>query len=298
MSDSKVTIQDIEFFADNLDLERAAQVYCEHGCLVVRGLSKPYAERIRLEVEEIVAQSIGLLDQAKPHNQTFLTPDYTSFVSGSSADGRDKIINAIRFSCLVSSTFLQACLHPPTLDIMEALLGPNVELWAFGQCVYKEPQTSNPKSLHQDGYYFTHHGEGPVAVLNYAVDTDLENGALHVVPGSHRQGLIDHVDDKWAGLALDDPRWWDRSLPICGEAGDAIIFHAQTIHGSRENRSTRPRPVFIHRYRRADDFAIIDASTMEARQKAEETPKTQKTIADWGLMVRGLRRYTPPPATE
>src|SRR5581483_11117001 len=131
------------------------------------------------------------------------------------------------------------------LDIMEAILGPDVELWAWGQCVYKEPESTNPKSMHQDGYYFEHKGEGPVAVLNYAVDTDLENGALHVVPGSHRLGPVEHVDDRWAGLALDDPAWWERAVPVCGQAGDAIIFHALTVHGSLENRSPRPRPVFI-----------------------------------------------------
>jgi ectoine hydroxylase-related dioxygenase (phytanoyl-CoA dioxygenase family) len=295
MATTTVTVQDIEVSADNLDVRRAAEIYQEHGCLVVRGLSRPYVGRMRQELEEIVAQSFSLLDQAEPFRNGWRTPDYTQFVAAQVAGGRDRAINSISFNCKVSATFLQCCLNLPTLDIMEAILGPDVELWAWGQCVYKEPESTNPKSMHQDGYYFEHKGEGPVAVLNYAVDTDLENGALHVVPGSHRLGAIEHVDDHWAGLALEDPAWWDRALPVCGQAGDAILFHALTVHGSKENRSPRPRPVFIHRYRRADDFATLDVVNMTDRRKAEENRKTRKTNEDWGLMVRGLRRYKPMP---
>ena len=53
-------------------------------------------------------------------------------------------------------------------------------------------------------------------------------------------------------------------MPIEGAAGDAIFFHVKMIHGSPPNYSTVPRPVFIHRYRRADDYAIkpISAATL------------------------------------
>ena len=35
-----VTIQDLEVFADNLDVNKAAAIYREHGALIVRGLTK------------------------------------------------------------------------------------------------------------------------------------------------------------------------------------------------------------------------------------------------------------------
>src|SRR5690606_1651777 len=37
-----VTVQDLEVFADNLDVQRAAAIFKEHGALVVRGLMKQY----------------------------------------------------------------------------------------------------------------------------------------------------------------------------------------------------------------------------------------------------------------
>jgi phytanoyl-CoA hydroxylase len=162
-----------------------------------------------------------------------------------------------------------------------------------GQCLYKEPVGGHPKHLHQDSAYFEHRFEGPVGVLNYAVDTDLVNGALHVVPGSHRLGQLRHVDT-FSHLGLDPQEWtWEQALPICGQAGDAILFHVRCIHGSKENHSTGPRPVFIHRYRRPDDYVIVNATTTDGRAVAEKhAAAARKENAQRGLMVRGFRPYT------
>src|SRR5690242_17129506 len=46
-----VTVQDLEVFADDLDVTRAAAIYQEHGCLVVRGLMKPYLADIQRDIE-------------------------------------------------------------------------------------------------------------------------------------------------------------------------------------------------------------------------------------------------------
>src|SRR5947208_3435670 len=83
-----------------------------------------------------------------------------------------------------------------------------------------------------------------VGALSYAVDTTLKNGALHVVPGSHKWGVMKHVDTS-SHLGLDPKEWtFDKAVRIDGAAGDAIFFHVKTIHGSPENHSDKPRPVF------------------------------------------------------
>jgi phytanoyl-CoA hydroxylase len=149
-----------------------------------------------------------------------------------------------------------------------------------------------PKSLHQDEYYFEHQHHSTVGVLSYATDVDMDNSPLYVVPGSHKLGTIEHIDDQWAGFALPDESWWDKAVPVTGKAGDAILFHGLTVHGSPANRSDRPRPVFIQRYRRADDFCTIDVGNSQDRRQAERSPATHKSPDDWGLMVRGLRRVS------
>ena len=108
-----------------------------------------------------------------------------------------------------SAALLRLALDPPTLDVVEAVLGPDVELFLHGQVPYKEPHGGYLKHLHQDAAYFDHQGEGPLAVLVYGVDTDLTNGALHVIPGSHRQGTLRHIAQQvlpFAGRVLGTHR--------------------------------------------------------------------------------------------
>ncbi len=289
--ESTVTVQDIEVFADDLDVERAAAMYKEHGCLVVRGLMKRYIAELQRDIEATVAQSLSLLDQAKKVPEGWRTPDGTLFLPAPPHFHRDKQIMGLALNYRTSAAFFRSAFDDQAVDIVAAILGPNVELFIDGQCLYKEPVGGHPKHLHQDSAYFEHRFEGPVATLNYVVDTDLVNGALHVVPGSHRMGALPHVDT-FSHLGLDADEWpWERALPVCGQAGDSIFFHYRTIHGSQENHSDKPRPVFIHRYRWPDDYVTIGATTVENRAAVEKRAAEAKKSQQRGFMVRGFRAY-------
>ncbi|HZO89386.1 MAG TPA: phytanoyl-CoA dioxygenase family protein [Chthonomonadaceae bacterium] len=292
-STSTVTVQDIEVFADDLDIQRAAAIYKEHGCLVVRGLMKPYVPELLRDIEATAAQSLALLDEARQVPEGWVTPNGTLFLPAPPGFQRDKQIMVLGISYYTSAAFFRSAFDEKAVDIVEAILGPNIELFINGQCLYKEPVGGHPKHLHQDAAYFEHRYEGPVAILSYAVDTDLVNGALHVVPGSHKMGVLKHVDT-FSHLGLDADEWpWEAALPITGSAGDSIFFHVKTIHGSQENHSDKPRPAFIHRYRRADDYVVISATTTQNRAEAEKRAAEAKKENQRGLMVRGFRPYSP-----
>lgn len=286
-----VTVEDLEVFADDLDATRAAQIYREHGALIVRGLMKPYLDEINRDIAATVQQSLGLLNQAKQTKEGWVTSDGTLFLPAPANFNRDKQIMVLALRYNTSSAFFRSAFDTKLLDIVEAIIGANIELFMDGQCLYKEPVGGHPKHLHQDAAYFEHRFDGPVGVLNYCVDTDLTNGALHVVPGSHRLGTLRHIDT-FSHLGLHEDEWpWESALPLIGEAGDSIFFHYKTIHGSKENRSQGPRPVFIHRYRRPDDYVTIGATTAENREAAEKRAMEARKTQQKGLMVRGFRPY-------
>lgn len=293
---SGVTVQDIEVFADDLatpgGVRNAAAKYQEHGALIVRGLMTPYLAEIQRDVETAANQAVALLPQAKHTSGIgWNTPDGTLFLPAPAHFSRDKQIMVLAVRYNTSGAFLRSAFEPKALDLVEAILGPNVELFMDGQCLYKEPVGGHPKNLHQDSAYFEHRYDGPVGVLNYAVDTDLVNGALYVVPGSHRLGQLKHIDT-FSHLGLDPDEWpWERALPLTGKAGDGIFFHYKTIHGSQENHSNAPRPVFIHRYRRPDDYVTVGAATTASREDAEKRAAEAKKQNQMGLMARGFRTY-------
>jgi hypothetical protein len=296
-----VGIEQLEVFAEDLaspaTVERAANTYKEYGALIVRGLMKPYVENVRRDIESAVAQAIALFPQAKKNLNGWGTPDGTLWLPAPAELqdklGRDKQIMIPPVNYQTSGAFVQSALDVKLLDLLTAIIGPDIELFMDGQCLYKEPIGGHPKNLHQDSAYFEHRFDGPVGVLNYAVDTDLRNGALHVVPGSHRLGTLHHIDT-FSHLGLDADEWpWEKALPLCGAAGDSIFFHYKTIHGSKENHSDGPRPVFIHRYRRPNDFVTVNATTAEARAQNEKIADEASKQNQRGWMVRGFRRYEP-----
>ena len=286
-------VSDIELFADDLDPARAAALFREYGCLVVRGLMKPYVLAVGRDIEATYQQSIALLDQAVKSDVGWHTPNGALFLPAPANFARDKQIMVLPLNYYTSAAFLQSAFDPKAVDVVEAILGPNVELFDNGQSLYKEPVGGHPKNLHQDSAYFEHRYDGPVALLNYAVDTDLVNGALYVVPGSHRAGTLTHVDT-FSHLGLDEAEWpWEKALPITGQAGDTIFFHYRTIHGSQENHSNAPRPVFINRYRRPDDYVTVGAATVAGRAEAEKKASQARKSQQRSLMVRGFREYSP-----
>jgi ectoine hydroxylase-related dioxygenase (phytanoyl-CoA dioxygenase family) len=108
------------------------------------------------------------------------------------------------------------------------------------------------------------------------------------------QNIPAHEFDTSSHLGLDEKEWpWERALPICGAAGDSIFFHVKTVHGSKSNFSKASRPVFIHRYRRADDFVIVGATMTNNRAEAEKRAAEAKKENQVGFMVRGRRKFIP-----
>ena len=291
-TDSAVAVEDIEVFANNLNPQAAAETFKKHGALVVRGLMKPYIDEIHRDIEAAATESIVSLDCAEKIVEGWRTPNGTLFLPAPTGYSRDKQIMVLAINYFTSAAFFRSALDDRAIDIVEAILGENVEVYGQGQCLYKEPVGGHPKHLHQDSAYFEHRYEGPVGILNYVVDTDLVNGALHVVPGSHRLGQLKHIDT-FSHLGLDDDEWpWERALPIVGNAGDSIFFHVKMIHGSKQNHSDKPRPVFINRYRRVDDYVVIGGTTTANRAEAEKrAAEAKKTNEQRGLMVRGFRPY-------
>lgn len=294
--ESNIKVEDIELSVDSLDVEKAADIFEEHGCLVVRGLMKPYIDRINQDMEAAASESLALINEAEKIVEGWRTPNGTLFIPAPDGYDRDKQIMVLAMNYQTSGAFFQSAFDENAIRIVEAILGPNVEIFGNGQCLYKEPVGGHPKHLHQDSAYFEHRYQGPVGILNYVVDTDLINGALHVVPGSHKLGQLKHVDT-FSHLGLEEDEWpWERSLPVIGQAGDSIFFNVKTIHGSKQNMSDKPRPVFINRYRRTDDFVIIGGTTAQNRAEAEKraaaAEEAKKANSDRGLMVRGFRPFS------
>ncbi len=120
-----------------------------------------------------------------------------------------------------------------------------VPLLKSDQLFMKPPRFGSEKPYHQDNFYFRCTPGGHVITAWIALDdVDEENGCLRYISGSHKQGIIDHVEVPGQPHNLappDDLIDWKRETSAPVRKGGVVLHHSETLHSSRRNTSDRWR---------------------------------------------------------
>jgi non-heme Fe2+,alpha-ketoglutarate-dependent halogenase len=143
--------------------------------------------------------------------------------------------------------------HPAVLDAVEDVLGPDILCWASGVFL-KEPRDPAFVSWHQDAMYW---GLDPADVVTAWValtDSTARNGAMQVLPGSHRGALLAH-NDTFApdnllsrGQEIAVPVDPALAVTLVLQAGEMSLHHVKLAHGSEANKSDDRRIGYAIRY--------------------------------------------------
>lgn len=131
--------------------------------------------------------------------------------------------------------------HPAILDLVELLLGPEIQFNGDYFVRSKLPnETRSTYPWHQDSGYY---GDGTeqahlLSLWIPLVDVDEVNGCMKMMPGSHKWGLLSAMDDGDGHLKpREDIEKRGQSVPAVMNAGDVIAFHNLTFHRSTMNSS-------------------------------------------------------------
>jgi non-haem Fe2+, alpha-ketoglutarate-dependent halogenase len=143
--------------------------------------------------------------------------------------------------------------HPRVLDAVEDVLGPDLLCWASG-LFYKPARDPGFVSWHQDAMYWGLDPDDVVTAWVALTDSTAENGAMEVLPGSHRDALLPHTETYAAAnllsrgqeIAVEVDR--ARAVMLTLRAGEMSLHHVKLAHGSEPNRSARPRVGYAIRY--------------------------------------------------
>ena len=125
-------------------------------------------------------------------------------------------------------------------------LGNYFKNWKFpvANFIVKNPGQGHESLVHRDD---SMHDESQIQYRQCwvpLVDLTPENGALYVVPGSHRLFTDERpMFARWPFEHLR-PRLEKEFVPIYAKAGDMIVYLEKTLHGSPKNFTNEPRPVF------------------------------------------------------
>ena len=131
--------------------------------------------------------------------------------------------------------------HPRLLDIVEAILGPDIILYNVTYII-KEPNSRTFVSWHQDLTYWGFDGSDQVSAWLALSPANARSGCMQMIPGSHLEGMRDQetADDPDNVLLQSQTitNVDDRLAVICElEPGEVSLHHGWTVHCSRPNLS-------------------------------------------------------------
>ena len=143
--------------------------------------------------------------------------------------------------------------HPRILDAVEDIIGPDILCWGTSFFI-KERRNPGYVSWHQDSTYW---GLEPPDIITAWVaftDSNAANGAMRVIPASHKLDQAPHRDtfaaenllSRGQQITVDVDEREAAMLELA--AGEMSLHHVRLIHGSDPNPSDDRRIGFAIRY--------------------------------------------------
>ncbi|HXF64021.1 MAG TPA: phytanoyl-CoA dioxygenase family protein [Caldilineaceae bacterium] len=240
--------------------------FWEQGYLLMENvLPTEDVEQLRRACDELSKQAQGL------------TGDTERFKLKAFGTGGGNLVQQVAEPHELGGVWMALVRDPRILDIVEDLLGPNIQLY-YSMLMMKPPREGFTAPWHQDFAFFVHDRADILACMVAIDDATLENGCLRIAPGSHKLGLLNHFKDGRFTGVLTDPAPFDdpaRQVALPAKAGSIILWHSLTLHSSHPNRSEKPRRAIVMEFKNPEAHLLGGAfnSRLEVR-----------TV---GLMVRG-----------
>jgi hypothetical protein len=162
--------------------------------------------------------------------------------------------------------FVECILEPTVLEHVGHVLGPRFKLSSLNARSV-DPHSVEPQPLHVDaGAVPDEHGHWVCNSVWMLDDFTSENGALRVVPCSHRSGR--RPQDVMADVRQPHPE----EVLVTGRAGDLVVMNSHLWHGGAGNRTDRPRLALHAFYCRSD-------KPQQQYQRALLRPETQAALS-------------------
>lgn len=254
------------------------KTFRRQGFLVVRGLVGPH------EVDELRSHTEDLMQGRLPEQagQSLDLGDHASGVATQQLAAppahlspAEKAEYFLRIHMLHRQLELHEryLLHPGVLDVLQALIGPDV--LALQTMLFVKGPGKPGQGWHQDSYYIPTHPDTLCGAWIAIDDCDERNGAMWFATGSQHEpvyppesgyGFGDHQLTGVEGVSgVSNPndeendlaRIADRypQLLVAAKVGDVVFFGGHVLHRSKQNWTTdRFRRSFVGHYCNARSF--------------------------------------------
>lgn len=185
--------------------------------------------------------------------------------------------------------------NPALLDVVEALIGPEIRLYPNYSARPKFPEWKGTEVLwHQDGGY-TEQLEGAkgnvelqrmVNVWTPLVPARVANGCMQFVPGTHRLGTVPHESREYyleiARESLDP--YVKSAIDVELDPGDVVLFQNLLFHRGQPNHSDSIRWSFDWRYQDARQPTLRKEEGHIARSRGKPESAV-KSADEWANLT-------------
>ncbi len=166
----------------------------------------------------------------------------------------------------ISEQFLGLVNGGPMIEAVADLLGEDLR-FHHAKLNSKLPGSGTRVKWHQDFTFDPHSNDDCITALLFLDDIDHEIGPLRVVPGSHRGELYSlRQNGKFSGAVADEvaASCEEQAVECLGPAGSLCLMHTRSLHASSENRTQRPRSLFIATLTAADAIPLSPCAVPSA----------------------------------
>jgi hypothetical protein len=143
--------------------------------------------------------------------------------------------------------------HPAILDAVEDVLGPNLLCWSSSFFI-KDARDPGYVSWHQDSTYWGLSQPDIVTAWVALSVSDVSNGCMRVIPGTHLKDQLPHRDTFAANNLLTRGQEVmvevneKEAVDIELQPGEFSLHHVRIVHGSEPNRADYRRIGYAIRY--------------------------------------------------
>ncbi|MBL8384037.1 MAG: phytanoyl-CoA dioxygenase family protein [Burkholderiales bacterium] len=223
--------------------------YADTGAIVVPGVLDEFT---RKRMKTVLAALVEGSRKVSAHDDVYdLEP-------GHSAD--EPRVRRIKKPHVVDTVFADFMRSPKLIAILQDLLGESVRLHG-SKLNLKAPHFGSPVEWHQDWAFYPHTNDDILAVGVMLDDTTVANGAMYVLPGTHKGPTYDHhgPDGYFCGAMDPDACGLDfsKAVPCEGPAGSVSFHHVRVVHGSAQNTSDQSRGLLLYEMAAADAFPLM-----------------------------------------
>jgi len=258
-----------------------AQFYEDQGFLVLlNALSGREVDELLTEAVDLCRGKRGRLDLGKTAEaKTKIGVPSAHVPTPDELEGLSDDEVLAQFLCIhnghkCSPVIMKYLKCPGIANVLTNMIGPNVKCM---QSMFFIKSAGKPgQAWHQDEDYIPTRDRSLCGAWIALDDADIENGCLHIIPGSHKPGILwpqyPHNSDQFDCTfeSYDFPYTDADSVPVEVPKGTVVFFNGYTLHRSLQNvKKSGYRRALVNHYMSAESFLPWTAQEGVAQAKCD-----------------------------